>query len=216
MKAMYGKKVGMTRVFTDDGESLPVTVISLPPNVVYQVKTEETENYKSVQVGIGSQKAQRINKPETKHFAAAKKGFPTHVKEIRLDEYYKDQEFAVGDEIVLSEEIFAKGSKVDVAGTTIGKGFAGVIKRHGMKGAQTMTHGTHEYFRHGGSIGNRKFPGRVFKRKRMPGHMGNVRRMQQGLEVVEVLPEENALLVLGSIPGPKNQLVFVRNSLKNG
>jgi large subunit ribosomal protein L3 len=206
----------MTRVFTDDGESLPVTVISLPPNVVYQVKSEEKENYKAVQVGIGSQKAQRVNKPATKHFAAAKKGFPKDVREIRLDQYYTDQEFAVGDEIVLEEGTFEKGSKVDIAGTTVGKGFAGVIKRHGMKGAQTMTHGTHEFFRHGGSIGCRKFPGRVFKNKRMPGHMGNVRRLQQGLKVVEVLPEENALLVLGSIPGPKNELVFVRTSLKNG
>ena len=213
MKAIYGRKVGMTRIFTDSGENVPVTVLEVPPNVVYQVKTQETDSYPAVQVGFGTQKAQRLSKPLARHLSKAKKGFPKVLKEIRLDKYHVGQEFEVGQDISV-EGLFEVGSKVDVVGTSIGKGFAGVIKRHGMKGAQTMTHGTHEYFRHGGSIGNRKFPGRVFKNKRMPGHMGNERVMQEGLEVVAVRTEENLLLVRGSVPGPKNGTVFVRTSLK--
>ncbi len=213
MKAMYGKKIGMTTVFTEKGLSVPVTAISIPPNVIYQVKGEEKEGYKSIQVGIGERKAQRVTKSETKHFSAAKKGIPVDAKEIRLDKFFTDAEFSVGDEIKL-EDTFEKGAKVDVCGTSIGKGFAGVIKRHGMKGAQTMTHGTHEAFRKGGSIGCRKFPGRVFKNKRMAGHMGVDKITQIGLEVVEVIPEDNVLLVKGSIPGAKNGLVLVRNTVK--
>jgi large subunit ribosomal protein L3 len=213
MNGIYGRKVGMTRVFTESGESVPVTVLEMTPNVVYQVKSEESEGYSAVQVGLGTQKAQRVSKPQTKHFAKAKKGFPAKAREIRLDAYFEGKEFAVGDEIVL-KGLFECGSKVDVVGTTIGKGFAGVIKRHGMKGAQTMTHGTHEYFRHGGSIGCRKFPGRVWKNKRMPGHMGVDRVVQQGLEVIQVRDEEHVLLVRGSVPGPKNGTVFVRTSTR--
>ncbi|MCB0323497.1 MAG: 50S ribosomal protein L3 [Bdellovibrionales bacterium] len=210
-KAMYGRKLGMTRLFTEQGESVPVTALEFPPNVIFQVKTAETDGYAAVQVGVGSQKPQRINKPMTKHLAKAKKGFPKAVREIRLDRFFADATFNVGDEIVL-EGLFEPGSKVDVIGQSIGKGFAGVIKRHGMKGAQTNTHGTHEYFRHGGSIGCRKFPGRVFKNKRMAGHMGDVRVMQEGLEVIAVRPEENVLLVRGSVPGPKHGTVMVRTS----
>jgi len=213
MKAIYGKKVGMTRVFADKGRSVPVTVLELSPNVVHQVKTADRDGYPAVQIGIGSQKPQRVSKPETKHLSLAKKGFPKSVREIRLDQYFIGQEFSVGDEIAL-EGLFEKGDKVDVVGTSVGKGFAGVIKRHGMKGAQTMTHGTHEYFRHGGSIGCRKFPGRVWKNKRMPGHMGSERVMQEGLEVVDVRLADNVLLVKGSIPGPKNGNILVRTSRK--
>lgn len=213
MKAIYGRKVGMTRVFTDSGENVPVTVLELPPNVVYQVKTQETDSYDALQVGIGTQKAQRLTKPLSRHLAKAKKGFPKVLKEIRLDKYYVGESFELGAEISV-DGLFDVGSKVDVVGTSIGKGFAGVIKRHGMKGAQTMTHGTHEYFRHGGSIGCRKFPGRVFKMKRMPGHMGHEQVMQEGLEVIAVRADENILLVRGSVPGPKNGTVFVRTSLK--
>lgn len=213
MKAIYGRKIGMTRVFTDGGENVPVTVLELPPNVVYQVKNEDTESYNAVQVGFGSQKAQRLTKPLSRHFAKAKKGFPKVAKEIRLDKYHTGESFELGAEITV-EGLFEVGSRVDVVGTTVGKGFAGVIKRHHMRGAQTVTHGTHEYFRHGGSIGNRKFPGRVFKNKKMPGHLGVDRVMQEGLEVIAVRAEENLLLVRGSVPGPKNGTVFVRTSLK--
>jgi large subunit ribosomal protein L3 len=213
MNAIYGRKVGMTRIFDSNGESVPVTVIELPPNVVYQVKTSEKDGYMAVQVGFGSQKPQRVNKPLTKHFAAAKKGFPRFVAEIRTDKYLVGKGLAVGDELSV-DGLFEVGSRVDVSGYSIGKGFAGVMKRHHMKGSQTMSHGTHEYFRHAGSIGCRKFPGRVFKNKQMPGHLGNEKVLQEGLQVVSVRPEERLLLVKGSIPGPKNGSVFVRNSLR--
>jgi large subunit ribosomal protein L3 len=214
MNAMYGKKLGMTQIFREDRSCVPVTAIELPPNVVFQIKKDTTDGYKAVQVGIGSQKVQRANKPLTGHVAKAEKGIPRELKEIRLDSYFADKEFAVGDEITF-EGLFEKGTKVDVVGTSIGKGYQGVIKRHGMKGAQTQTHGTHEYFRHAGSIGCRKFPGRVFKNKRMPGHMGVDRVMIQGIEVVDVLPEKNLMLVKGGIPGPKNGTIFVRTALKS-
>lgn len=216
MKAMYGKKLGMTRIFTEDGRSLPVTVLDLSPNVVFQVKTKDSDGYEAIQVGIGSQKPQRCNLPQTSHFAKAKKGMPEFVGEIRLDKIGRVSEnnYTLGDEISVSDR-FEVGAKVDVTGTSIGKGFAGVIKRHGMKGAQTMTHGTHEYFRHGGSIGCRKFPGRVFKNKRMAGHMGAEQVTQPGLEVVDIRPDQNLLLVKGSVPGPKRGVVFVQSSVKN-
>lgn len=213
MKAMYGKKIGMTQIFTEDGSMVPVTAIELPPNVVFQVKTSAKDGYKAVQVGIGAQKPQRVNKAMTGHVAKAEKGMPRELNEIRLDSYFDEKEFTVGDEITF-ESLFEKGAKVDIVGTSIGKGYQGVIKRHGMKGAQTQTHGTHEYFRHAGSIGCRKFPGRVFKNKRMPGHMGVDRVMIQGIEVVDTVPEKNLLLVRGGIPGPKNGTIFVRTAIK--
>lgn len=220
MKAIYGKKIGMTRIFDEKGKSVPVTVLELTPNVVHQVKTVEKEGYAAIQVGFGQQKAQRVNRPQTSHYAKAEKGMPKAVKEIRLDrkggeKVEVDPETApkVGDEISL-EGMFEVGDMVDVVGKTIGKGFAGVMKRHNMSGAQTMTHGTHEFFRHGGSIGCRKFPGRVFKNKRMAGHMGNVRRMQERLKVAAVRVEDNVLLIQGSVPGPKGGTVFVREAVK--
>jgi large subunit ribosomal protein L3 len=220
MNAMYGKKLGMTRIFTESGECVPVTAIELPPNVVFQVKTVEKDGYAAVQLGQisagprGTQKPQRVNKPLTGHCAKAQKGFPKGLKELRLDKYFKGKEFQIGDEIVL-EGLFEKGKKVDVVGTSMGKGFQGVIKRHNMKGAQTQTHGTHEHFRHVGSIGNRKFPGRTFKNKRMPGHMGNERVMILGMEVVDVQAEKNLVLVRGGIPGPLNGTVLIRNAIKS-
>jgi len=213
MNAMYGKKIGMTRIFTETGECVPVTAIELPPNVVFQVKTVEKDGYSAVQVGHGTQKKQRLNKAQVGHLSKAEKGFPKVLKELRLDKYFSGKEFKIGDEIVV-DGLFEKGKTVDVVGQSMGKGFQGVIKLHGMKGAQTQTHGTHEYFRHVGSIGNRKFPGRVFKNKRMPGHMGDERVMQQGVEVVAVRAEENLILIKGSVPGPKNGKVFVRASVK--
>lgn len=213
MEAMYGRKVGMTRIFDDQGEVVPVTVLLLEPNVVQQVKNVEKEGYKALQLGIGQQKPQRINRPLSRHFAAAKKGFPKFARELRQDQYFIDREFAVGDEIKL-EGLFNVGSHVDVVGVSIGKGYQGVIKRHHMKGAQTNSHGTHEYFRHGGSIGNRKTPGRVFKLRGMPGHMGCKRVMQLGLKVVALRPEENLLMVRGAVPGAKNGLVMVRSAIK--
>ncbi len=213
MNAMYGKKIGMTRIFTETGECVPVTAIELPPNVVFQVKTVEKDGYSAVQVGHGTQKKQRLNKAQVGHLSKAEKGFPKVLKELRLDKYFSGKEFKIGDEIVV-DGLFEKGKTVDVVGQSMGKGFQGVIKLHGMKGAQTQTHGTHEYFRHVGSIGNRKFPGRVFKNKRMPAQMGNDRVMIQGVEIVDVLVEKNMVLVKGGIPGPLNGTVLVRNAIK--
>jgi len=214
MKAIYGKKIGMTRIFTESGESVPVTVLQLGPNVVHQVKTKEVDGYDALQIGFGSQKAQRVNRAESGHVAKAKKGSPRFLGEIRLDKYLgaDEKKYEVGDEIGI-DGMFAVGTRVDVMGTSIGKGFAGVMKRHNMKGFPA-THGTHEYFRHGGSIGNRKFPGRVFKNKRMGGHMGVDQVMQEQLEVVAVRAEENLLLVRGSVPGSKEGIVFVREAIK--
>ena len=214
MNAIYGKKIGMTRIFTKEGESVPVTALELSPNVVFQVKTEEKDGYKAVQVGFGEQKPQRVKRAFARHVAGAQKGTPLELREIRLDKFFTDREFSVGDEISV-DGLFEPGSKVDVVGTTVGKGFAGVIKRHKMKGAQTNTHGTHEYFRHGGSIGCRKFPGRVFKNKRMPGQLGVDRVLQAGIEVVAVRPNDNVLLLRGSVPGPKNGTILVQTSRKN-
>lgn len=214
MKAIWGKKLGMTRVYDKNGEVVPVTVIECAPNVVFQVKTPEKDGYSAIQVGYGEQKPQRVNRALTGHFAKAKKGMPKFAKEIRLDYYgSKDTQVQVGDEIKI-EGMFEPGAKVDVFGVSVGKGFAGVMKRHHMAGF-SATHGTHEYFRHGGSIGCRKFPGRVFKNKRMGGHMGVDNVMQEGLTVVAVRPEDNALLVRGSVPGSKDSMVFIRASEKH-
>lgn len=215
MKAIYGKKVGMTRVFTAAGESVPVTVLEIEPNVIFQVKSKDSDGYDAVQVGIDSQKTQRVNKPLLAHMAKAEKGAKKMIAEIRLNKKngYNGEEYAIGAEITL-EGMFEVGARVDVSGISVGKGFAGVMKRHNMAGF-SRTHGTHEYFRHGGSIGNRKFPGRVFKNKRMPGHMGVENVTQLGLEVVSIKAEQNLLLVKGSVPGPKNGYVFVRQAVRD-
>ena len=150
MKAIYGRKLGMTRLFTDDGRHVPVTVLELGPNVVQQVKTVDTDDYEAVQIGFGQQKPQRLSRAQVKHFAKAQKGTPKFVGEIRLskqhgalDDAGKPQTFELGQTITL-EGMFEVGNRVDVVGTSTGKGFAGVMKRHHMKGAQTNTHGTHE------------------------------------------------------------------------
>ncbi len=215
MKAIYGRKIGMTRIYTAEGESVAATVIETQPNVVFQVKTDEKEGYNAVQIGIGSQKPQRLTRARARHVAKAEKGTPSELVEIRQSDrngWMKDQSFKVGDEVRIGG-MFEVGSRVDVVGTSIGKGFQGVMKRHNMKGF-INSHGTHEYFRHGGSIGNRKFPGRVFKNKRMPGQMGVDRVTQLGLEVISIRPEDNVLIIKGSIPGPKNGTVFVRQAVK--
>ena len=213
--AMYGKKVGMTRIFTETGESVPVTVLEMIPNVVYQVKTKDKDGYDAIQIGVGEQKQQRLNRPMTAHMSKAQKGFAKALREVRLDREGRelDYKLELGGELKM-EGLFNEGDLVDVTGISIGKGFAGVMKRHHMKGAQTNSHGTHEYFRHGGSIGNRKSPGRVFKNKRMPGHMGAEKVTQQAITIVKVRTEDSALLVKGSVPGPKNGIVFIQSSVK--
>ena len=207
---LVGRKCGMTRVFTDEGESIPVTVIEAQPNRVTQVKTVETDGYRALQVSAGSRKASRVSKPEAGHFAAAKVEAGDLVTEFRLEDG-EEGEFEPGTEFKV--ELFAEGQKVDVIGTSIGKGFAGTVKRHNFS-MQDATHGNSLSHRAPGSIGQNQTPGRVFKGKKMSGHLGNVRRTVQNLEVVRVDAERNLLLIKGAVPGSKGGRVIVRPAIK--
>ncbi len=207
---LVGRKCGMTRVFTDDGVSIPVTVIEAQPNRVTQVKTQETDGYRALQVTTGSRKASRVTKPQAGHFAAAKVEAGDIVTEFRLDDS-DNGEYELGAE--LKVELFEAGQKVDVIGTTIGKGFAGTVKRHNFR-MQDATHGNSLSHRAPGSIGQNQTPGRVFKGKKMSGHMGNVRRTVQNLEVVRVDADRNLLLIKGAVPGHAGGKVIVRPAIK--
>ena len=211
---LVGRKCGMTRVFTDEGESIPVTVIEAQPNRVTQVKTVETDGYRALQVTAGSRKASRVTKPEAGHFAAAKVEAGDLMTEFRLDddEQPEEGEYTAGMEFKV--DLFAEGQKVDVIGTSIGKGFAGTIKRHNFRG-QDATHGNSLAHRAPGSIGQNQSPGRVFKGKKMSGHMGNVRRTAQNLVVVRVDEERNLLLIKGAVPGHSGGRVIVRPAVKS-
>ena len=207
---VVGRKVGMTRIFTDEGVSLPVTVIEVEPNRVTQLKTEETDGYRAVQVTTGSRKASRVNKPMAGHFAKAGVEAGRGLWEFRLNDGEGD-DLEVKSEIKV--DIFETGQKVDVTGTSIGKGFAGGIKRHNFR-MQDATHGNSLSHRAPGSIGQCQTPGRVFKGKKMAGHMGAVKRTIQNLEVVRVDGERNLLLVKGAVPGSKGGNVIVRPAVK--
>ncbi|RUM93813.1 MAG: 50S ribosomal protein L3 [Thiothrix sp.] len=207
---VVGKKIGMTRVFTDEGGSVPVTVIEVQPNVVTQVKSHDTDGYDAVQVTTGERKASRINKASAGHFAKAKVNAGRGLWEFRLGE---DHDLAVGGE--LGVQVFSVGQKIDVTGVSIGKGYAGVLKRYHFAG-KDATHGNSINHRTPGSIGQCQTPGRVFKGKKMTGHMGNVRRTQQNLEVVRVDEERHLLLVKGAVPGSKGGDVLVRPAVKGG
>ena len=207
---LVGRKVGMTRVFTEDGASLPVTVIEIEPNRISQLKTLETDGYRAVQVTTGTRKASRVTKPMAGHFAKGGVEAGRGVWEFRLADGEGD-DLAVAGEIKV--DIFAQGQKVDVTGTSIGKGFAGVIKRHNFS-TQDATHGNSLSHRAPGSIGQNQTPGRVFKGKKMAGHMGNVKTTMQNLEVVRVDAERNLLLVRGAVPGAKGGNVIVKPSVK--
>ena len=207
---IVGRKCGMTRVFTDDGVSIPVTVIEAQPNRITQVKTVETDGYRALQVTAGSKKPSRVSKPLAGHFAAAKVEAGDLITEFRLDGA-EDGEFETGGE--LKVDLFEEGQKVDVIGTSIGKGYAGTVKRHNFR-TQDATHGNSLAHRAPGSIGQNQTPGRVFKGKKMSGHMGNVRRTVQNLEVVRVDAERNLLLIKGSVPGHSGGKVIVRPAVK--
>ena len=210
---LVGRKCGMTRVFTEDGISIPVTVIEAQPNRITQVKTVENDGYRALQVSAGNRKASHVSKPEAGHFAAAKVEAGDLMTEFRLDADEQPEEggFTLGMEIKV--DLFAEGQKVDVIGTTIGKGFAGVIKRHNFS-MQDATHGNSLAHRAPGSIGQNQTPGRVFKGKKMSGHMGNVRRTAQNVEVVRVDAERNLLLIRGAVPGYSGARVVVRPAVK--
>ncbi len=199
----------MTQLFGADGSVVPVTVIQTGPCVVVQKKEAARDGYNALQIGFGSRKGQRVNKPEQGHLAKAGKGAFEVLREFRTDDV---AQYALGQEIKASD-LFKSGDRVDVAGITKGRGFTGVIKRWGF-GGFPGSHGTHEYFRHGGSIGNRSFPGRVFKGKRMAGHWGDERASVQNLEVVEVRNEGNLLLVKGSVPGAQRGVLLIRQAVK--
>ncbi|MBX7138408.1 MAG: 50S ribosomal protein L3 [Oligoflexia bacterium] len=210
-EGLLGKKLGMTQIFTAEGQSVPVTIIQAGPCFVLDVKSSDKHGYSAVQLGFGTKKQQRVNKAETGGFARAGKGAFYHVEEVRCDAEKLGwntlgQELKVGD-------IFSAGELVDVSGVSIGRGFQGVVRRHGVKG-QPSTRGTHEYRRHIGAIGCRKFPGRVFKNQRMPGHMGNANVTVQNLEVVAVRAADNVILVKGGIPGHKGGMVVIRRAQK--
>ncbi len=210
---LVGRKCGMTRVFTEDGVSIPVTVIEAQPNLITQVKTVDNDGYRALQVTAGSKKASHVSKPKAGHFAAAKVEAGNLMTEFRLDadEQPAEGEFTPGMEIRV--DLFAEGQKVDVIGTTIGKGFAGTVKRHNFS-MQDATHGNSLAHRAPGSIGQNQTPGRVFKGKKMSGHMGNVRRTAQNLVVVRVDAERNLLLIRGAVPGHSGGKVVVRPAVK--
>jgi large subunit ribosomal protein L3 len=207
---LVGRKCGMTRVFTEDGVSIPVTVIEALPNRVTQVKTEDTDGYRAVQVTAGSRKASRVGKPQAGHFAKAGVAPGAGLWEFRLNGE-EGAELAAGAEIKV--DLFSDGQVVDVSGTTIGKGYAGVVKRHNFR-TQDTTHGNSLSHRAPGSIGQNQSPGRVFKGKRMAGHMGASRATAQNLTVVRVDAERNLLLIKGAVPGARGGHVVVRPAAK--
>jgi len=208
---LIGRKCGMTRVFTDEGASIPVTVIEVQPNRISQVKTEGTDGYSALQVTTGSRRASRVTKPMAGHFAKAGVEAGRGLWEFRLDGDGDVGALAVGSELTVST--FEAGQKVDVTGTSIGKGFAGGVKRHNFS-MQDATHGNSLSHRAPGSIGQNQTPGRVFKGKKMAGHMGNVRRTTQNLEVVRVDGERNVILIRGAVPGAAGGNVIIKPSVK--
>ena len=208
---IVGKKAGMTRVFTDAGESIPVTVIVCTPNRVTQVKTAETDGYAAVQVAVGEQKPQRVNKALTGHYKKAGVAAGRGLWEFRLDGK-EGADLKVGSE--LKVELFKDVKRVDVTGTTIGKGYQGVMKRHNFGGGRA-THGNSLSHRHPGSIGQRQDPGKVWKGKPMAGQMGNVQATALNLDLVKIDVERNLLLVKGAIPGAKNGDLIVKPTVKN-
>lgn len=207
---VIGRKAGMTRIFTADGASVPVTVIEVQPNWITQVKTLEHDGYRAVQVTTGERRPSRVTKPMAGHFAKAGVSAGDTLREFRLGQD-EGTDLAQGQEIRVT--IFAVGQKVDVRGVTIGRGFAGSVRRHNFR-TQDATHGNSVSHRAPGSIGQCQTPGRVMKGKRMAGHMGHVNRVQQNLEVIRVDAERNLLLVRGGIPGPAGGRLVVLPSVK--
>ena len=206
-KGLIGKKVGMTQIFDEAGKVIPVTVIEAGPCVVAQIKTKETDGYDTVQLGFGEVKEHKVNKPVKGHFTKANVTPKKHLREFRLDDI---SSYKIGDEV--KADIFAAGEKIDVQGTSKGKGFQGVIKRHGQHRGP-MGHGS-MYHRRPGSMGPTSTPGRVFKGKKLPGHMGKVTVTIQNLDVVRVDMDKNVILVKGSVPGPKGAILKVKSAVK--
>ena len=208
---LVGKKCGMSRIFTEDGYSIPVTVIEVSLNRIAQIKTEQSDGYSAVQLTTGVKRKSRISKSRAGHFAKAKIETGRGLWEFKVTPVELEQ-YNLGDEISVS--LFKAGQHVDVVGTTIGRGFAGCIKRHHFS-SQRASHGNSLSHRAPGSIGQNQTPGKVFKGKKMAGHLGNVRRTAQNLEIIKVDEDKQALLVKGAVPGSKGSDVFIRLSLKS-
>lgn len=207
MKAILGKKIGMTQVFTENGNVVPVTVVEAGPLSVVQKKTEDKDGYNAIQVGFKSEKENRVNKPKKGHFEKAGVEYKKYLREFRTDDV---DQYEVGQEI--KADVFAEGDKVDITGVSKGKGFQGAIKRHNQHRGP-MTHGSH-YHRSPGSMGAASDPSRVFKGKKLPGHMGHEKVTVVNLEVVKVDTEKNLLLIKGAVPGPKGGFLTVKESTR--
>ncbi|HQR91709.1 MAG: 50S ribosomal protein L3 [Bacteroidetes bacterium 24-39-8] len=204
MKGIIGKKIGMTSIFSTDGKQIACTIIEAGPNTVTQVKTPEVDGYSALQLAFGDKKDKHATKAELNHYAKAQTSAKKFVKEFRNYSIEK----ALGETITL--DIFEEGEKVEVVGTTKGKGFQGVVKRHGFSGVGEASHGQHDRQRAPGSIGGSSYPSRVFKGMRMAGRMGNDRVMLKGLKVVKIFPEKNYILISGSVPGHNGSIVLIQ------
>jgi len=205
---IIGKKLGMTQLFLEDGSFMPVTVVEAGPCAIVQKKTKEKDGYDALQLGFLAKNSKRVNKPLAGHFKKASVGPYFYLKEFRLESV---EGYDLGQEVKAS--LFKPGDVVDVTGLSKGRGFAGVVKRHGFRGSPG-SHGTHEYFRHGGSVGANTFPHHVFKGHRMPGHFGNERVTLQNILVVDVKEDQNLILLRGGLPGSANGWVLIRSAVK--
>jgi len=209
VKAIIGRKAGMTQIFDDNGKVIPVSVVEAGPCIVVSKKTSDRDGYEAIQLGFEEVKERKLSKPELGHLKKAQASALKHLKEFRLDD---TSAFSVGDE--LKADVFAEGDKVDVTGVSKGKGFAGVIKRHGA-GRTPTSHGGGPVHRHAGSMGSGTDPSRIFKGKIGAGQMGAERVTIQNLDVVKVDPELNIIAIRGAIPGPKGGIVYLKNTVKN-
>ncbi|MEW6375147.1 MAG: 50S ribosomal protein L3 [Thermodesulfobacteriota bacterium] len=205
---IIGRKLGMTQIFLEDGSVVPVTVVEAGPCSVIQKKTKENDGYNALQLGFLPKKGKRVNKPLSGHFKKAGVGPYVHMKEFRVEDV---EGVEAGQEVTLS--LFKPGDVVDVTGLSRGKGFSGVMKRHGFHGSPG-SHGTHEYFRHGGSVGSATYPHHTFKGMKMPGQHGNRRVTLQNIKVVDVKEDQNLILLKGGIPGSPTGWVLIRSATK--
>lgn len=208
---LIGKKAGMTKIFNKEGHSIPVTVLEVGPCNIVQKRTEKKEGYNAIQIGFGEKKEKNISKPRAGQFKKRGMQLNRYLREIRLNSE-EITKFNEKDTLKVSDH-FKAGDIIDVIGISKGKGFAGVMKRHNF-GGSSATRGTHEHFRHGGSIGMHTYPARIFKNTKMPGHMGDEKVTIQNLKVVEVKADDNILLVRGAVPGAKNGLIVVQHAKK--
>ncbi|GAA2844407.1 LSU ribosomal protein L3P [Leucobacter komagatae] len=209
VKGLLGTKLGMTQVWDEDGKVVPVTVIEVAPNVVTQIRTPEVDGYSAVQIAAGQIDPRKVNQPSAGHFEKAGVTPRRHITEIRTADA---AEYSLGQELTI-EGAFEAGQKIDVVGTSKGKGFAGAMKRHNFKGV-SASHGAHRNHRKPGSVGGAATPGRVFRGKKMPGRMGTDRVTVQNLTVQAIDAEKGLILVKGAVPGARGRLVFVRNAVK--